>query len=231
MIKAVVFDLDDTLISEREYIDSGFRHISNMVSSRYCLDKEKVYILMSSKFEEDSENVFNRTLDSLEVSYDKDYIRKLITLYREHLPKIKLYDDSKYILDYLYSNKIKLGMITDGYKIAQRNKIEVLNIESFFDYIVVTDELGREYWKPHPKPYEIIKEKLNVDYASIIYIGDNENKDFITANKLGIITVLVKRVDGIYFEEKVSNEYKAEIEIKNLYELTRVINNLKKLER
>ena len=52
MIKAVVFDLDDTLISEREYIRSGFRVVSKYFSNRYDLDESEVYKIMNELFEE-----------------------------------------------------------------------------------------------------------------------------------------------------------------------------------
>lgn len=223
MIKAVVFDLDDTLISERDYIESGFKFIASMIANKYDFKKEKVYNIMQSKFEKSSENVFNRTLDALEISYDMNYIKLLINSYRKHLPKISLYNDAKKILDYLYAKEIKLGIITDGYGSAQRNKLKVLDINDYFNHIVVTDELGREYWKPNRKPYEIMKAQLSVDYNNIIYVGDNETKDFITANKLGFITIVIKRKEGIYYNKKADDKYKAQYEINNLEELQQFI--------
>ena len=223
MIKAVIFDLDDTLISEKEYVRSGFRQVAINISDEYKLDMNEVYELLLDTFEEDSKNVFNRVLDKLNISYEIKYIKKLIDIYRGHKPDIKLYDDAKYILDTLYKKGIKLGMITDGYKITQRKKLEALNIEDYFECIVVTDELGREFWKPHSKSYEIMKNKLKLDYDEMVYVGDNLSKDFVTANKLGMKTVFINRIEGVYSRIEMDDEYLANSEVSNLKELENLI--------
>lgn len=222
MIKAVIFDLDDTLISEKEYVRSGFRQVAINISKEYNLDIDKVYELLLDTFEEDSKNVFNRVLDKLNISYEIDDIKKLVEIYRGHKPEIKLYDDAKYILDTLYKKGIKLGIITDGYKITQRKKLEALNIDNYFEYIVVTDELGREFWKPHSRPYEIMKDKLNLDYDEMVYVGDNVYKDFITANKLGMNTILIKRNEGIYSNIKYNEHYMAKFEVNSLLDIIKI---------
>lgn len=223
MIKAVVFDLDDTLISEKEYIRSGFRQVSKKIAEKNNLDKDYVYKIMYDTFNEDSKNVFNRVLDKLNIQYEKEDIKELINYYRGHMPDIKLYEDAKYILDTLKAKGIKLGMITDGYKITQRNKLEALNIGDYFEHIVVTDELGREFWKPHQKPYEIIKEKLGLEYENMVYVGDNVSKDFVTANKLGMNTIFINREDGVYSGIQMDDEYLAKLEVTSLLELEKLI--------
>ena len=219
MIKAVIFDLDDTLISEKEYVRSGFRQVAINISDEYKLDMNEIYKLLLDTCEEDSKNVFNRVFDKLNISYEIDDIKKLVEIYRGHKPEIKLYDDAKYILDTLYKKGIKLGMITDGYKITQRKKLEALNIDNYFEYIVVTDELGKEYWKPHERSYKLMSKKLNVDLSEMVYIGDNEAKDFVTANLLGVKTIRIERINGIYKENLLSNRYKAKYKLDCLEDL------------
>lgn len=223
MIKAVVFDLDDTLISEKEYIRSGFRAVSNKLAIENNMNEDYIYDVMKITFNEDSKNVFNRVLDKLEINYDIEYIKELIDYYRGHIPDIKLYEDAEYIIKTLYKKGIKLGMITDGYKITQRNKLQILNINDYFEHIVVTDELGRDYWKPHKKPYEIIKEKLNLDYKNMVYVGDNVSKDFVTANKLGMNTIVISREEGIYTGIKLEDEYLAKSRVISLIDIEGLI--------
>ena len=69
MIKAIVFDLDDTLISERDYIKSGFKYVSKIISDRYKLDNNEVYEVMRELFKESPKNVFNRVLDNFNIKY------------------------------------------------------------------------------------------------------------------------------------------------------------------
>ena len=223
MIKAVVFDLDDTLISEKEYIRSGFKQVARKIAKENNFNQEEVFKLMLDMFNEDSKNVFNRVLEKLNIQYDKENIKELINYYREHIPDIKLYDDAKYIIEVLYKKGIKLGIITDGYTVTQRNKLKVLDIDKYFEHIVVTDELGREFWKPHQKPYEIIKEKLGLEYENMVYVGDNVSKDFVTANKLGMNTIFINREDGVYSGIYMNDEYLAKLEVSSLLELEKLI--------
>lgn len=226
LIKGVIFDLDDTLISEREYIKSGFKSVANKISNDYKKNECKIYEVLYSEFEIDSKNVFNRVLDKLSLEYDKSYILELINTYRSHIPNIKLYDDAIYIIKELYNKDIKLGIITDGYAITQRNKLQVLDIDKYFEYIIVTDELGREFWKPHKKSYEMMKNNLGLEYEELVYIGDNITKDFITPNQLGMNTIMIERKEGIYSNIKTDIEYRADITINRLDELVNILNTI-----
>ncbi|MCT4619068.1 MAG: HAD-IA family hydrolase [Marinisporobacter sp.] len=219
MIKGVVFDLDDTLISERLYVFSGFKEVAKKISCDYRIDENELFFNMKKLFEKDPKMIFNRLLDEHRLEYTMGDIKKLIKHYREHIPDIRLYDDANYMLKYLYNKKFKLGMITDGYENTQKNKIKVLGIEKFFDIIVITDEIGRDYWKPHKRPYEMVKEKLELAYEEMFYVGDNIEKDFITANQLGMKTVMICREDGIYKEADMDKKYLAKYKIQNLKEL------------
>lgn len=219
MIKAVIFDLDDTLISEREYIKSGFNVVAEVLSEKYQLLQEDVFLKLMSLFQESPKNVFNRLLDFYQIDYTTEEIKELIVSYRHHLPNISLYEDAKFILNELSEKSLKLGVITDGYQVTQRNKLLSLDIDSYFDAIIVTDELGREFWKPHARSYELIKEQLGVEFNEMIYIGDNVSKDFVTAKKLGMKTIHIKRDEGVYIDLKYDEDYQADYEINSLEQL------------
>lgn len=219
MIKAVVFDLDDTLISEHEYIQSGFTFIASILSEQYNLLQDDVFSQLMCLFKENSRNVFNRWLDLHQIEYTSEYIKELIGMYRNHIPNISLYKDAEFILKFLSEKNLKLGIITDGYKVTQRHKLSALNINSYFESIIVTDEIGRAFWKPHARAYELAKEQLGVEFNEMMYIGDNVSKDFITAKKLGIKTIHIKRDEGVYRDLKYGQEYMADKVINSLQEL------------
>ena len=77
MIKAVVFDLDDTLISEKEYVLSGFKTVSKDISFKYNLNFEKVYEKMIVLFNESSQRVFDRILESFEYESKMETLGKI----------------------------------------------------------------------------------------------------------------------------------------------------------
>jgi putative hydrolase of the HAD superfamily len=225
MIKGVIFDLDDTIISEKKYIKSGFRVVCKVISEQHNLSFDKVYKKIFELFDEDSDYVFNRLLDCFNIEYDKEYILKLLKTYRNHEPNIELYSDAEKIINYLSGKDYKLGIITDGYQITQKRKIDKLNLRDKFDCIVITDELGSKYWKPHKLPYQKCLNKLKLNFNEVIYVGDNLKKDFITANKLGIKTVQIVRKDGIYNKSNnLSDEYQADHKIDNLNEIIKIYN-------
>src|SRR5690625_1237296 len=101
MIKAVLFDLDDTLISEKMYIKSGYRHISNLLSINYEKDEHMLYQLLFNLQNESPKNVFNRLFNILEITYNKEQILDLVEQYRNHSPDIMFFDDVKPCIDSL----------------------------------------------------------------------------------------------------------------------------------
>ncbi len=222
MIKVVVFDLDDTLISEKEYIKSGFTHISKLLSLKFNIEPKYIYISLLDLFEESTLNVFNRIYEKYNVEYCKDDILNLVNEYRNHIPNIKLFDDVLEVFNELKNRGIKLGMITDGYKETQRNKINVLELEKYIDYIIVTDELGKEFWKPHQKSFIMMKEYFNVEYGEIAYLGDNIKKDFKAGNELGMLTIKINREDSVYSNICVEAIYKNKKEISKLTDISSI---------
>ena len=217
--KIIIFDLDDTLILEEEYIKSGFREVATELSKKHNFSKESIFKKMIELFKEDSNMLFNRLLETFDMQYTKEDITNLVKIYREHKPKIHLLPDAKNILNYLHEKNYRMGIITDGYKETQRKKLEVLNISSYFEHIIINDELGKEFWKPHSKSYELMKENFLSEYSNMVYIGDNLKKDFITPKNLGMKTIHIKRKEGIYNNVELPKEYQSEKIITNLNQL------------
>lgn len=225
MIKAVIFDLDDTLISEREYIESGYKHIAGLLNTQGMGKQEDLHNMLINLFEESSINVFNRLFESLNHSYTTSDIRNLVNEYRNHIPTINFFDDVISCLNELKKKGFKLGIITDGYASSQKAKLISLSASSYFNEIIVTDELGREYWKPHQKSFEIIREKLQVDYEEMVYIGDNPEKDFYISNIYPIKTIRINR-QGVYRNREYMNGIREHYAINDLDSFLMLLDNL-----
>lgn len=222
--KVIIFDLDDTLISEKEYIDSGFKSIANYFAKKYKLSLKEVHFTIEKLFKKNNKKVFNRLFEVYGIVYKDDDIKELVKIYREHLPSISLLEDAKLLLEELKKRDIKLGIITDGYKETQNRKIKKLELKKIVEKIIVTDELGREYWKPSKKSFEIMKEYFKVEYSDMIYIGDNITKDFLTPNKLGMISIQIEREKGIYKNLLAeTEEYLPQLKVKNLLEVIQIL--------
>ncbi|KAB7708174.1 HAD-IA family hydrolase [Bacillus aerolatus] len=219
-INALVFDIDDTLYQEIDYVLSGFRAVDMWLENNF--DITDFYGLATDLFNSgERANVFNKTLELLNVSFNESMISKMVSVYRAHKPEIELLDDAKWVIDNLHGS-IKKGIISDGYLITQKQKVEALNLKEKFHTIILSDIYGRSNWKPSPMPYREVTKGLSCLHNECVYIGDNLKKDFVTAKKLGWLTVHVKRTTGIYSNLVVDKELKAHYQINDLRELINI---------
>lgn len=225
MIKVVIFDLDDTLFSEKKYTESGFKEVSRFISDKVpSTNKLEVFNKLLYLNDIDPKNVFDRYLQDVFEKNDLSVVQ-LISVFKNHNPKIQFYDDVDPFIKYVKSSNIRLGVITDGYKDVQLKKINSLKLKDIFDEIIVTDELGREYWKPNPISFEILANKFNVKYDEMIYIGDNPQKDFFIGSLYPITTIRVLR-NGYYMNAEYFKNVKEKYTVKSLLEVIDLIENL-----
>jgi len=196
-IEVVVFDLDDTLYPERSFVRSGFRAVSDYLVQAGATRQDLFHTMWQRFCDGARGRIFNETLQDAGILPDEALIRRMIDIYRTHLPDIHPHPDALFALKNLHGRK-RLGLITDGPAVSQRGKVRALGIEHYFDILVFTDELGRESWKPSPAGYKKIMDALKVKGEECLYVGDNPAKDFVGARALGWKTVRVRRKDGIY---------------------------------
>lgn len=221
MINVVVFDLDDTLFPEYQFVLSGFRAVGDWINTEYFVPD--FYLTAKKLFEQNQRgNIFNTALEQLEIDYDSRLINQLVRIYREHKPDISLYDDANWALNYFKKYK-RIGIITDGYLVTQRNKVFALGISRLVDTIVYSDEHGRNCWKPSTVPYLKVMEELGCRGDECVYIGDNPTKDFITARSLGWTTFQICREEGQYSGIRCEDKYQAKCKIASLYDLKEFI--------
>ena len=194
--------MDDTLYDEIDYCRSGFAatadYVVKTVEKAKHIPSETVFNALWAEFMSgNTKTTFNSALDELAINYDIAFIKTLVGVYREHKPMITLPEDSRSVLDTL-CHDYRLGMVTDGFLPAQELKVDALGIEKYFDPIIFTERLGREFWKPSPVGFEKILEKHKELAENCIYIADNAEKDFIAPNQLGMVTVQLIRTNKIH---------------------------------
>lgn len=218
-IKAVIFDLDNTLYDEHQFVKSGYMAVSEYLSKKNKVDRKEFYKLLWNTFiSHGREKVFNRALKKIGI-YDKEKVKELVKVYRSHFPNIKPYRGTFGILSQL-KRKYLLGLITDGIKSVQKRKVEALKIKDFFDLIIYTGQYGPKNYKPNTFPYLKILKKFKIKPFESLYVGDNPFKDFKGARKLGIVTVRILK--GEYRNLNVINNV-SDYKIKNLKELLSIL--------
>ncbi len=184
----MVFDLDDTLYNELDFLKSAYCEIAQIV------DHENWKLLYATLI-----SLYRSGIDVFKYISDKYGTPKeiLIKTYREHRPQITLFEGAINLIVTIKENQGKIGVLTDGRSLSQRNKIKALGLMDCLDLLVISEELGTE--KPHKNNYIIFEEQFGA--GNFYYIADNFKKDFVTPNALGWDTIgLVDNGKNIHFD-------------------------------
>ncbi len=186
----LVFDLDDTLYKEIDFLISAYKQIAKYLAPnnwQFLLAK----MIASYRL---GKNVFEILSIEFNVS-----IGSLLLMYRNYVPDIKLSESTKDFLETIKSKGISCALITDGRSMTQRNKIKALDIENYFcENILISEEFGST--KETGKSFVFLDKKF--PNLQKIYIGDNIKKDFKAPNYLGWETIcLIDDIRNIHINE------------------------------
>lgn len=204
-IRAVVFDLDDTLYPEWQFVVGGFRAAARFLGPLTGLPEKNLLLRMLELFNSDKATVFERLVAEIgEWSNSEwrsaDIVRELLSCYRRHRPRLRLFPDAAKVLPELRWRGLLLGLVTDGDADIQRSKVRALGLDALFDAVVYTDELApdRRHWKPSPCGFTQVARLLGVDPPQAVYVGDNPAKDFAGAAAIGMRIVWIRRRAGLH---------------------------------
>jgi putative hydrolase of the HAD superfamily len=220
MIKAIIFDLDDTLYEEKQFVMSGFQTVAKHLSKINNVKYSKIFKILKQDFQKGlRKKNFDVLLQKLNMVGETP--NNLVKIYREHYPTINLFYDAKKILTNL-KGKFRFGLITDGYITPQNNKIHSLGIKDYFDAILIND-LEKGISKADKKPFLDILFQLDVEAKNTLFTADNPIKDFLNAKNLGIHTTRIKRKKGEYAGITVNHSVEADYTISTLLDLPKII--------
>jgi len=218
-LRALVFDLDDTLYPERSYIISGFKAVASWISGRTGLSSEtaeKELLTLHDKGERT--RTFDRWLE-IRALPQADYLNEMIQTYRQHPPRIVAYPGAEPLLSRLRASH-RLGLVSDGYQEVQRLKLDSLGLSNYLEAVVYSDAFGRKDWKPSTKPFEAVLSMLGVSPSEAAYIADNPLKDFLGAREIGMTTIRVRHRGGYYADcEPPTPSHAPDHQIKDILEL------------
>ena len=219
MIDTVLFDLDDTLVSEYAFVRSGYRHVAALLAQRLGLAADEIFAELTALLRESPDRVFNRLLRAHGAADDAAAVLPLVHAYRTHRPALSLYPDVLPALHRLRAAGLGLGIITDGPADMQQNKLDAVGADRLFDHILLTDRLGPGCSKPHPAAFERMREAFGTAFDRMVYVGDNPRKDFYIAKLLPIRTVRVLRRPAVYADAAYLEGVREQAAIASLTEL------------
>lgn len=198
MIRAVIFDLDDTLIDRRAALDSfldwqAFELFGDKPSlvarfkDRFCeLDsngrvwKDVVYSQLSREFD-----LGNHSSMDLLAVFEQRFAE-----FCQTLPFVKE------MLDALKAQGLKLGLITNGRSPFQEEKLFAVGLCNSFDVVLVSASLGIS--KPDKAIFNLCCEQLSVTPCEALFVGDNPRDDIDGAKNAGLKTVFIPGASADY---------------------------------
>ena len=196
-IHAVIFDLDDTLYPESQYVQGGYRAVAEHLRAQLGRAERFEAWLWQRFLVGKSAGAFDAMNETFSLGFAAGQIQELVEVYRLHVPSIRPFGGMADLLGRL-RGAYAIGLLSDGFLPAQRLKLQALDMERFFDEVIFTEELGREFWKPSTRGFELMAQKLGLPHEACCYVSDNPAKDFLPGNSLGWRTVQYVRPGQIH---------------------------------
>lgn len=182
MLKAIGFDLDNTLYDQKQFEYFAFWSTAEEVSKYYCVNKDRYFLLLKRLF---NKNVHEYTFDKaiqlcigkIPKGWESFVKERLLPVYRSAKPKLKLFYWVEKFIKEAKKRGIKIVVITNGNAEIQKYKIDALGLRKFFDKIYISDELTPQTRKPNITLFKIFLRDFNLKEKNVIYIGDNIQTD------------------------------------------------------
>ena len=191
---AILFDLDDTLYPERQFVDGGFAAVARFVASLTgrSSPNELTSRLIALHDEQGRGRLFDTLLAELDLPVERDLVLACVLTYRTHEPSLQPFPGVVDALRDVRAAGIRTGLVSDGHAATQHRKLAALpDVERLLDVVVMTDDLGDEHAKPSTMPFLVACRILGVAPADAVYVANDSRKDFLGARGVGMRTVRV----------------------------------------
>jgi HAD superfamily hydrolase (TIGR02253 family) len=221
MIKAVIFDLDNTLVDfmamKRQAIGAA---INAMIDAGLNLTKEEVQQRIDRIYSEkgiEFQSVFDQLLYEEFQKVNYKILSSGVIAYRQaREAALSTYPHVYTTLMDLLKMGLKLGVVSDAPAKEAWLRLAYLNLHHIFDHIVTFEDTGKR--KPDPAPFEKILSLLQVPANEALMIGDWAERDMVGASKVGMKTVFAR-----YGDTFGTVETNADYEVNDIAELVEII--------
>jgi putative hydrolase of the HAD superfamily len=198
MIRAVIFDLDNTLVDfmgmKRQAVSAA---ISSMIDAGLKLSHQEVQRRIDAIYKErgiEFQSVFDELLYNIFKKVDYKILSAGILAYRRAREAALVpYPHVTMTLVSLAKRGIRLAVVSDAPGREAWLRLCYLNFHHLFDYVVTFEDTGER--KPSPKPFQRALKLLKVAPEEVLMVGDWPERDMVGARKLGITTVFARYGD------------------------------------
>lgn len=224
MIKAVIFDLDNTLLDFIKMKESAISAaVHAMIEAGLDIEEKPSYERIIELYQEtgwENQQIFNIFLKEKTGEVDYKYLAAAIVAYRRaREASLLLYPDVQRTLIILAKMGIKLAVVSDAPSREAWMRIYYLNLHHVFDLILTFDDIGER--KPSPRGFHMVLDNLDIKADEALMVGDWPERDMIGASQLGIKTIYAK-----YGDTFGTVESGADWDVDNIYEIVGIIKSL-----
>lgn len=225
-MKAVLFDLDNTLIDfMRMKKISCEAAISAMIDGGLDMGKQEAYDLLFELYGIhgiEYQEIFQKFLEKTMGKIDYRVLSKGIAAYRKmQIGYLEPYPHVRATLLMLKEKGIMLGIVSDAPRMRAWLRLAEMGLTDFFDVVVTLDDTGQT--KPSELPFKAAVTALGVEPKDILFVGDNPERDIKGAQKVGMRTGLAK-----YGQLFPDNGVKADFELKDITDLVAIVGDFHK---
>ena len=209
MIRAVVFDLDNTLVDymamKRQAIDAA---VDAMIDAGLDMDFERVKGHINRIYDEEGieyQKVFDRLLMDVLGNLDHKVLASGVVAYRRaREAALKPYPHVSATLMELVKNGVKLAVLSDAPIREAWLRLSYIGFHHIFDHVVTFDDTGRR--KPDPLPFLHVLKLLDVRPEEALMVGDWAERDMVGAAAIGMKTAFATYGDA-FGNQKVEADY------------------------
>jgi len=187
-VSCFLVDLDDTLYSELNYVDSGYRVVAPAMAKACGADPaELLYRLRHDLRKNGRTGAFDRVVKHYKG--DEAIVAALVELYRNHKPDVAFYPGARDALANL-RRIAPVAIVTDGAALMQKRKIEALGLAPLVDAVVLCWECDAP--KPATLAYELAAGQIGANLATAVVIGDDPLHDMAAAHAMKARAIRVR---------------------------------------
>jgi len=221
MIRAVIFDLDNTLVDfmkmKRESVAAAVR---GMVDAGLDMSIEQASAAINAVYDREGieyQEVFDHFLtDHYGRINHKVLAAGVIGYRRARDAALVLYPHVTATLTKLVKQGIKLALITDAPPKQAWLRLCALHLHHLFDIVITPDDTGAH--KPSPIPFKAALDKLGLSADEAVMVGDWPARDVEGAKSVGMRSVFAK-----YGDRPITGDSGADWEINDISELLRIV--------
>ena len=222
-IKAIIFDLDNTLIDFMKMKKEAIRSaVKAMIKTGLKIDESEGYdklMKLYLKLGIESDNAFQKFLKNEIGRIDERMLASAINAYLKTKNSfMKPYPNVKPALSRLKKKGIKLAIVTDAPKVKAYQRLLAMDIEKYFDFVIGFEDAGK---KKTDLPFKMAIEKLKLKPEEIMVIGDSIKRDVIPARKSDMVAVLAK-----YGSQEKIGKIKPDHEINDIKEVLSLVKQI-----